>query len=463
MAGTIEMHAWNEFLALQEIELGSETVHKWLKSLRIIRFDAANLYLEAKDSFQALWFEEHMRQKILTKFVNNNNKKIKVHLSVANSLPRKAKSSSLKSAALSSHAPFALCFDELDPYCTFEHYVSSEKNILVEKLLLSLAHSGPSKELGTFNPIFIHGSSGAGKTHLLMATAQALRSQGLHVLYSRAETFTEHVVSAIRVGEMSIFRQAYRNSDVLIIDGVQEFSKKGATQEEFFHTFNTLHLDNKQIILSANCSPAELTYIEPRLVSRFEWGVVLNLFPLSKEELALAIRKKAQFFNFPLHAKIIEFLLDNFPSSSKALIRALEALVLRSHLNEQMAKHSTVGITVPIAKQILSDLLIEEKQYVLTPDKIIKSIAEIFGIKAEDILGKAQSRDCVFPRQLAMYLCRQTLQMPFTKIGDIFSKDHSTVMSSVRLIKKGMEMNDKDIISAYQSIQKKIDFNEPKS
>lgn len=449
------MRAWDEFLTLQEIELGIETVQKWLKSLKVLRFDACNLFLEAKDSFQALWFEEHIRQKVLSKLVNNNNKKIKVHLTVANANPKKTKKSSPPSKQSFNHHPqFILQFDDLDPYCTFDHFVKSEKNALTEKIFHNLTQN--SSELGVFNPIYLHGPSGTGKTHLLMATAHALRSKNLRVLYSRAETFTDHVVSAIRMGEMSIFRQAYRNSDVLIIDGVHDLSKKSATQEELFHTFNTLHLENKQIILAANCSPAELQHIEPRLISRFEWGIVLNLSPLDREELARVIIHKAQFLNFPIHDKVIDFLLENFASGSKSMIRALEALVLRSHLNGQMDRHGTMGITIPIAKQILQDLIKEEKQYILTPEKIIQATAEVFGIKVEDIVGKGQTRDCVLPRQLAMYTCRHKLKMPFTKIGELFAKDHSTVMSSVRQIQKGLDAKDSEIMSSLHSIQKKF-------
>lgn len=445
------MHAWDEFIALQTTELGIETVQKWLKTLKVLHFDACNLYLEAKDSFHVMWFDEHIRQKIQTKFVNNNNKKIKVHLTVANALPRKKPSKRVETKP--TETPFILNFDELDPQCTFDHYITAEKNVLAEKLLQSFIGSN---ELGVFNPIYIHGGSGTGKTHLLMATCHALQQKGLRVLYSRAETFTEHVVSAIRVGEMGIFREAYRNSDVLIIDDVHLFSKKAATQEELFHTFNTLHLDNKQILLSSSCAPAELQHIEPRLVSRFEWGVVLNLFALTREELFLVLQQKASFLKFPIHDKVIDFLLDHFSSGCKTLIKALEALILRSHLNKQPTPH-TSGITVPMAKQMLQDLLLEEELRVLTPEKAIQIVAEIFGITAQDILGKAQTRDCVFPRQLAMYTCRSKLKMPYTKIGELFSKDHSTVMTSVKLIQTKMDSNDKDILSSYLSIQKRLD------
>lgn len=458
------MRAWDEFLALQEIDLGTEMANKWLKTLKVVRFDACNLYLEAKDSFQVTWFEEHIRQKIQTDFVNNNKKKIKVHLTVANTLSHKSKKLAHAKNSISKTQgtkQFTLNFDPLDPYCTFQHYIHAEKNALVEKLLRSLIDTPSSqyKELGIFNPIYIHGNPGTGKTHLLMATAQALIQKGFRVLYTNAETFTEHVVSSIRIGEMGIFRQAYRNSDVLIIDDVQFLSKKGATQEELFHTFNTLHLENKQMILSANCAPAELQSIEPRLVSRFEWGVVLNLVPLEREELGKVLKQKADFLTFPLHDKIIDFFLGHFTSGCKALIKALEALVLRWHLNGQSSHQSTNKITAPIAMQILQDLILEEKERILTPEKMIRMIAEIFGIKSEDITGKAKTRDCVFPRQLAMFMCRQKLKMPYTKIGELFSKDHSTVMTSVKLVQQGLDTNDKEVLSTYQSIQKKLDTN----
>lgn len=454
------MRAWEEFLIFQESELGVETVHKWLKTLKIVRFDARNLFLEAKDAFHAMWFEEHIRKKIHSKLVNNNNKKITVHLNIANANTAKSyKRKKDSSSKLDSAHSYNLIFDDLDPYNTFEHFVISQQNTATYELLRHLGGSSIGTkftELGSFNPIYIHGLSGTGKTHLLMSATRALQNKGIKVLYSRAETFTEHVVSSIRSGEMSAFRQAYRNSDVLIIDGVQVLSKKGATQEEFFHTFNTLHMAGKQIILSANCSPSDLQHIEPRLISRFEWGTVMNLFPLSREELLKVLHQKAAFLKFPIHQKVIEFLLDNFKSGSKAITRALEALVLRSHLNEQ-SSNTSAQLTIPLVKQILNDLLIEENKHLLTPEKTIQFVAETFGIKANDLMSKGQTRECVFPRQLAMYICRNKLKMPFTKIGDLFLKDHSTVMSSVKNIQNGIEAKDNDVLSAYLSIQKKIE------
>lgn len=442
------MQAWEKFLQQQELELGTETVQKWLRNLKVKNFDACNLYLEAKDSFQALWFEEHMRSKVLTKLLNGNNKKITVHLSLAgaSSSFKKSPKDKIKKKELGP-LPFQLAFDELDPHCLFKNFIVHANNEIAYKILLE-ATSTPS-----FNPIYIHGGTGSGKTHLLMSTAQVLKEKGLKTIYVRADTFTDHVVSAIRAGEMSAFRQAYRNIDALLIDDVHIFSRKGATQEEFFHTFNTLHLDGKQIILSSHSAPQELQLIEPRLISRFEWGIVLPVKCLKNEEMKNILISKANSLNFPLPLQISEFLIENFVSSPKALTKALEALILRLHLD---SNNNISSLTVLATKALLSDLIIEEQKLALTSTKIIQIIAEFFGIKTEDILGKAQKRECSIPRQIAMYLCRHQLKLPLMKIGDIFNRDHSTVMTAIKNIQKELDSNNSEIAISYHSIIKKL-------
>lgn len=455
------MQAWENFLQQLTRELGADTVNKWLRTLKVVRFDAWNLFLEAKDSFQALWFEEHIRSKVLSSFVNNNNKKIRVHLAVANAPQKKtgAATPSNKTASKQSAQPaqFALTFDELDPYCTFDQFVLTEANDLTYQVLTRTSgiDSKAAPELGAFNPIYISGRGGSGKTHLMMACVHCLRHRGLNVIYCRAETFTEHVVGAIRAGEMGIFRQTYRNSDVLCIDDVHILARKGATQEELFHTFNTLHLEGKQIILASKCAPGELQQIEPRLVSRFEWGIALTLEALDKEGVATILQKKATALRFPLHPKVAHFLLETFTSSTKSLIRALEALILRTHLQESSSR-SIVGVTVAHAQRILEDLIHEEEQLAITPTKVVQAVAEQYGIKPEDIFGKAQSRDCVLPRQVAMYLLRNELKLPYMRIGELFSKDHSTVMSSVKSIQKGFDGEDQQLAATVLAISKKL-------
>lgn len=460
------MQAWETFLAQQEKELGSDVVQKWLKPFKVLRFDAGNLFLEAKDYFQALWFEEHIRPKAQQKLVNNNNRRIKIHLSIANGMANGEKQKPLRKAGKEKKEqtppPFQLNFDSLDPFAVFEHFIVMEGNHVPYKLMCeTCGYDGQTRQLlpslkeqAVYNPIYLYGPSGTGKTHLLNACTSVLRQRGLKTIYARAETFTEHVVSAIRAGEMSTFRQTYRNIDVLIIDDVHIFSRKGATQEELFHTFNTLHLAGKQIILSANCSPQELQLIEPRLISRFEWGIVVPLEPLQQTHMEQLVFAKSAFLNFALNAKIASFLTETFSSGAKALIKALEALILRLHLNEQ--KEQTLPLSVSLTKHYLADLISEEEKNAITPHKIIQTVAEFYGIRTDDILGESQSRECVIPRQIAMYLCRMKLKMPFMKIGSLFTRDHSTVMSSVKRICKEVEKGEKDVHASINSIVSKL-------
>lgn len=452
------MQAWQDFLKEIEKEIGQETAKKWLYSLKLTDFDACNLYLEAKDAFQVMWFEEHIRKKTNQLLFNNNHKKIKIHLSIKGQYKPKKVEKKAKQAPPS----FSLSFDELDPHLTFKNFVPSESNLLAHKLLFKATNYDPissqvipnPSELASFNPIYLFGGQGTGKSHLLMATAHALNSSEQKALYVRSETFTEHVVSAIRAGEMSLFRQAYRSVDVLLIDDVHLFSRKGATQEELFHTFNALHLAGKQIILSANCAPLELQHIEPRLVSRFEWGIVLPLDPLPQEDIKKVVQKKALAFNTQLHPKVEDFLISTFSSTTNSITKALESLLIRHNLRLQEQKKPQSSISIQTAKYLLKDLIEQENHNALSPPKIIQIVAEYFGITSQDILSKNQKRECVLPRQIAMYFCRVKLKVPYTKIGDVFSRDHSTVMSSVKCIKTHLESNDNEVIGAHRGITK---------
>lgn len=444
------MQAWENFLKIQQKELGSETVEKWLKPLRVLRFDACNLYLEAKDSFQALWFEEHLRRKLEIGFFNNNKKTIKVHLSVKNRSGKKEKETHTNEDVAASHSltPYTIQFEQLDPHCSFNTFIAEENNLLAFRLL---QESCASLKQPTFNPIFIHGKTGSGKSHLLMATAKALQDKGLKVLYTKAETFTENVVRAIRAGEMRTFRKAYRNVDVLLIDDIHSLSKKSATQEEFFHTFNTLHLEGKQIILTSLHAPQELKSIEARLISRFEWGIVLPLLSLSKDQQITLLDNKASILGLHLSSSVKDYLLQTFSSTSKSLARALNAIALRVALNNEAE-----SLSVDSVRHMLFDLIEEEKQYSLTPEKILQCVAQFYGIRSHDILSKSHAREYTLPRQVSMFLCRSHLSMPYMKIGEIFSRDHSTVMNSVKQIQKNIDHNEKEITGSIHSISSKL-------
>lgn len=399
------MREWDEFLSKLARELGPQVVEKWMPKL--VRFDAANIYLEA-DSFQINWFEEHIRPR-LKGFVNDNQRPIKVHFLAEKKAPKGPLEPS-----------FSFSPDATFPEMTLEQFVPSEKNLIATQILTEGAPP--------FNPIYLYGSKGAGKTHLLMGAALALQKKGKRVCFIRAETFTEHVVQAIRLGRMREFRNVYRDIDALIIDDIHIFSKKAATQEEFFHTFNALHTQGRPILISANAPPSQLREIEPRLISRFEWGITLEL---ERSDLRLVLEKKALLWKMTLSYEMMNWLIEKFPNDPVLPLQALNFRSKGAFLNPM------------IGERLLKDLLEKEEAQSLTSGKIIKCVSAHYGITVDDLLGKSQIKGIVFPRRMAMFLCRKKLKLPFQKIGEIFDRDHSTVMSSIKQIQK--EVDEKKI------------------
>lgn len=463
------MQAWENFLKAQEDTLSKESVAKWLRTLKVVHFDACNLYLEAKDSFQVLWFEEHIRSLVRKELVNNNNRPIKVHLTISDTdAPAKDTAGEKKGNGDDKRLNFES--DDLDPLATFENYYPTLEQHFPLRILHQLTgynpetrkYDSPSLELATFNPIYLYGTAGTGKTHLLNSIAHAFKKRGLNVLFVRAESFTQHVVKAIRSGEMQKFRNVYRNSDLLIIDDVDLFARRSATQEELFHTFNTLHTSHKQIILSANTPPNLLEAIEPRLTSRFEWGITFKLEKQSDEEIKKILDMRSKALGFPLSEELLDFLITSFKSNIKALFKALDALILRSHM-EKTERPLHYRLDVPAAKIHLHDLITEESQTMLCPIKIVRAVADYYGIRSDDIVGKSQKQECTLPRQIAMHICRTKLKMPYIKIGKTFERDHSTVMSSIKQIQKKLDLHDKEVIATLPAILRNLETDSVKT
>ncbi|MBF5051189.1 Chromosomal replication initiator protein DnaA 1 [Candidatus Clavichlamydia salmonicola] len=440
------MKAWEEFLLAQDNDLGKQTVDKWLRSLKLVCFDACNLYLEADSSFKLLWFEEHIRPLLPKLLLNNNNNQIKVHLSIAEDRQFQR---ILQDRIDKIDKEIALGVQENSIYkkdiSSFDSFIVNDANEMAFRILLDSA----SGEV-TFNPIYLWGRSGTGKTHLMRAVASALKSQNKKVIHTDASSFTDHLVNSIRSGEMQSFRKVYRKIDVLLVDNIHILSGKSATQEEFFHTFNTLHTEGKQIILNSTYSPHDLKFIAERLVSRFEWGIVLSLAHLDRKEVSAVLTQELDKINLPLDEVALTFLIDAFGHNMKSLMKA--KIVLASHIKQDDLLKKDFVLSAEFVESILTDLIEEEAKIKLTPVRIIRSVAEYYGVRVKDILSASQSRDCVLPRQVAMHLCREQLQLPYMKIGDIFLRDHSTVMSSVKLVQKGLTEDNLEITASIKGI-----------
>ncbi len=420
--------AWERLVLALEQELGADVAAKWIKPIRIKKFDAANLYLEVGGPMEIAWFEEHIRPRIKTGFLNENYRPIRVYVDQAT---EKAKPQAWKTP---SQLPFSP--STIDPTHTFDQFLKRPANQMAAELIGEWIQKGTCP----FNPLFLYGPKGSGKTHLLMSIAANFAAKK-KVFYVTADTFTEHVVQAIRSGRMQEFRNLYRDIDLLLVDDVHQLGGRGATQEEFFHTFNTLHTLGKQIVLSAAELPSKLEEIEPRLISRFEWGIALGLHVV--EPLAL-LKQKAICWNLSLKEELATWLVEHFPRDPLAPLQALS-----------MRAPNLEHLSLEAAAALLTDLEMAQALQALTPELVTKALSTHFGVKPDDLLGKSQTKECTLPRQLAMYICRHTLKMPFQAIGKFFGgRDHSTVMSSVKGIETLVTEKNAKILEAIEIASK---------
>lgn len=417
------MEAWDNFISFLEEKYGKATVEKWVKSLKIVRFDACNIFLKSNDFFQTQWINEYILPLAKKHFLDSNGKSIKIHI--------ESGEEKKKNKALLKNVPINFTSDVTYPVATFEGFYPSEENQFTFMALSNIFYekgdlSKPKNSIDDVpTPIYIHGPRGSGKTHLLMACKTQLERAGKNVFFVNADTFTDHVVHAIRFGKMETFRKTYRNIDALIVDDIDTLSRKNATQEEFFHTFNTLQSSGAIIILSSVFSPRKLEYIEERLVSRFEWGILFNLSPTKdKDIVANLLNNRLRFLGLVIDELTEDYLLQNFKTCDDMSL-AIESLS-KSSISDTISFNTS--------KPIFDRLIEKRLQDGLNPDRILEEIAKVFGIRVIDMQSKAQTRDCVLPRQFAMFFLRHELKLPFMKIGYIFKKDHSTVITSIRHI-----------------------------
>ena len=332
----------------------------------------------------------------------------------------------------SKHAQFNTAIERanLNPKYTFDTFVVGNNNKFAHAAALAVAES-PGK---MYNPLFIYGGAGLGKTHLMHSIAHFILSQqpDMKVIYVTSESFTNELIEAIRNGNntaITTFREKYRNVDVLLIDDIQFIIGKEATQEEFFHTFNELHGNKKQIIISSDKPPKEIETLEARLRSRFEWGILADISSPDYETRMAILHKKEEMDGYDIDNAVIEYIATNIKSNIRELEGALNKLVALSNLENR-------EITVDLAKEALKDIISPDQKRDVTPQLIIDTVAEHFHISPEDITSSKRSSEIVMPRQIVMYLCRHMLDIPLKSVGTYVGKrDHSTVIHGVNKIK----------------------------
>ncbi len=343
--------------------------------------------------------------------------------------PKPSAAASPRSASGSAHyidiEPVA---DSLNPKYTFDKFVVGSCNQFAHA-----AAKGTAEAPGlTYNPLFIYGGVGLGKTHLMHAIGHSIRARNssLRVAYITSERFMNELINAIRFNKTPAFRDKYRSIDVLLMDDIQFMAGKERTQEEFFHTFNTLHSGQKQIVVSSDCPPREIPTLEERLHSRFEWGLIADMEPPDLETKVAILKRKADMDGIQLDDDIAIYIAGKVKSNVRELEGSLVRLVAISSMKG-------VPISKSLAQDAMKNILDAERPAGLTMDRIARSVAAHYGLSVEEMKSKNNSRSIAMPRQVAMYLCKQMTRHSFPDIGREFGgKHHTTVMHSVEKIEK---------------------------
>ena len=338
----------------------------------------------------------------------------------------------------------------LNPKYRFDTFVVGNNNKFAHSASLAVAES-PGE---AYNPLYLYGGAGLGKTHLMHSIGHFILDQNpdKKVLYVTSEQFTNEVIESIRSGnaaKMNKFREKYRTVDVLLIDDVQFIIGKESTQEEFFHTFNVLHAAGKQIILSSDKPPKEMETLEERFRSRFEWGLIADIQPPDYETRMAILKKNAENCNKEINEDILDYIATNIKSNIRELEGAYNKVIAFSRLNK-------VEITLDNVKEALNDIISPNVSRQITPQLIISVVAEHFGITADDITSKRRNSEFVLPRQICMYLCRKLTDESLQNIGKALGKkDHTTVIHGIDKITDDMQVNE-ELKNKIDIITKKI-------
>jgi len=339
----------------------------------------------------------------------------------------------------------------LNPRYTFDTFVIGSNNRFAHAAALAVAES-PGKE---YNPLFLYGGVGLGKTHLMHSVAHYILQQDptKKVLYVTSEVFTNELIDSIRNGNnnsMTAFREKYRNIDVLLIDDVQFIIGKESTQEEFFHTFNALHGANKQIIISSDRPPKDMETLEARLQSRFEWGLIADISSPDYETRMAILRKKEELDGYNIDDEVIRYIATNIKSNIRELEGALNKLVALSNLEKR-------EINISMAEEVLKDIISPNQKREVTPQVILEVVAEHYGISVSDIIGSKRNAEIVTPRQVVMYLCREITDTPYKAIGILLgNRDHSTIINGDGKVRKQLQTNDGSLKNNIDIIRKKL-------
>ena len=440
---------WEEALKMIEEETSPVSFATWIQPIVPCGIIGNKIILQVKESFLKEIIEKRHLPLIRTaiKMVTKNEYDIMI------TTEEEQKAGNLHNLAAEKPAENELARN-LNPKYVFDSFVVGNSNRMAHAASLAVAES-PAQ---AYNPLFLYGNSGLGKTHLMHSIGHFIldRNPQAKVLYVTSETFTNELINSIQNNKNEEFRNKYRNIDVLMIDDIQFISKKEGTQEEFFHTFNALYESNKQIIISSDRPPKEIKTLEDRLRSRFEWGLIADVQPPDYETRVAILVKRAELEHINIEVDALHYVADHISSN----IRELEG-ALRQIYNFSRLKHAD-KIDTDLAREALKDIIAPDEARPITPEVIIETVTEHYNYKVtkDDILGKNRSRDISYPRQICMYLCEKYTGLSLAAIGAALgNKDHTTVLHGIKKIKTDLE-KDEQLRSTIDIITKKL--NPPK-
>jgi chromosomal replication initiator protein len=409
---------WDLIKIQLEKSLSSESFENWIARTRFAGTEGKTLLVSVPDEHTVSFLQEEYSHQIDTLLRSLGLGFDRVDFTIEGSLPYN-RSTRREEPGVEMESPITL-----NPKFTFESFVVGSCNQFAHAAAQAVA-TDPSRR---YNPLFLYGGVGMGKTHLMHAIGRLLLTRGrTRVIYTTSERFTNEVVSGIKHEKMPQLRSRYRTADVLLVDDIQSLGSRDRTQEEFFHTFNELHDAQKQIVISSDCQPKEITGLVDRLRSRFEWGLMADIQPPDLETKMAILEKKAELEGTTIPVDVSTFIAEKTKSNVRELEGALIKLVAYSSLTQ-------TPITLAMARQVLKHLL-ERQDRRITIDSVVKAVAEKYGIKPSQLREKSNRKEIVGPRQVAMYLVKELTHASLPEIGRAFGgKHHTTVIHSVNKV-----------------------------
>jgi chromosomal replication initiator protein len=433
--------AWHSVLAQLQMEMPRASFDTWVRDTHPLVYENGIITIGVRNAYARDWLESRLASTVSRLLIGILNSNVSVNF-VVTQVDENDSHTDFEpvpaSIEITSPEPKPRHVT-LNPRYTFDTYVVGSGNRLAHAACQAVAE----KPARAYNPLFLYGGVGLGKTHLLHAIGNACHANGLNVLYVSSEEFTNDMISAIRTHTTQAFREKYRSADVMLVDDIQFIAGKESTQEEFFHTFNTLHGQDKQIIVSSDRPPKSLVTLEERLRSRFEWGLTADIQAPDFETRLAILRSKAERTGRHISDEILENIAKRVQSNIRELEGALNRIIAFADL-------SGSSLTPSLVEVALSDLLPSHSD--LAPDRIVSQVAEYYKLSIEKLLGRDRTKEVAHPRQIAMYLLREEAKISFPQIGEALGgRDHSTVMSAIDKVKDQYRNGD-------GRVRKDIDF-----